>query len=690
MSESLKYVDVVLPLKSGFFTYNLPVNVDVPSVGYSVIVPFRNQIYSGIVIAVHNRKPDFKTRQIISIPARNPVLALFHLRFWNWIAEYYFCSIGEVIDAALPPLLKIKKESDISFSGNEKYKPLIESKYSFKKNLMTEAVVFFQKSPQKKRVIEFFNNSQNQSFTIAEIVSKTDISKNIVRQTVSTKYFECENFELSRINDVNFEKRKEIIFSEFQNRAFNDIQKFFSTSKPVLLWGVTGSGKTEIYIKLIEETLKEGKQALYLLPEIIISSQIIKRLQSYFGNEVCIYHSKINQSLRAEIWHNIFSGNKLKIVVGPRSSIFLPFRNLGLIIVDEEHDTNYKQQEPSPRYQARDAAIILAKITNAKILLGSATPSLESLYNVKNEKYNLVKLEKRFGDSSLPVVEIVDYRKFYRRREVVGHLTPLLKESIEKALQHNEQVILLQNRRGEAPFVQCKSCGYVPKCKNCDISLTSHKTENKLICHYCGYKIVKPEKCPSCSADILKSQGFGTEKVEEELKNIFPLGTIARLDSDTASSRLNYEDILSRFDSGEIDILIGTQMVTKGLDFNRVNLVGVLNADNLLSFADFRALERAFQMLMQFAGRAGRRKEQGKIIIQTSQPEHPVIQFIKNQTPVKFYEQELNERLQFHYPPFVRLIKLTVKHYDKSKTEKAAEILLKLLSKAGINNVLGP
>ncbi|HPW67199.1 MAG TPA: primosomal protein N', partial [Salinivirgaceae bacterium] len=429
---------------------------------------------------------------------------------------------------------------------------------------------------------------------------------------------------------------------------------------------------------------------LYLLPEIVISSQIIKRLQRYFGSKVCIYHSRINQSVRAEIWYDILNNNKFNIIVGPRSALFLPFSNLGLVIVDEEHDTGYKQQDPAPRYNARDAAIALAQMSKSALLLGSATPSLESIHNVNIGKYIIVELFERYGNSPLPKVELVDYRKWYRRHEVKGHLTPLLKEAMDEAFEKDEQVILLQNRRGFAPFVQCPSCGHIPQCKNCDISLTAHKFQNRLVCHYCGYSIITPDECPECKNRELKFQGFGTEKIEIELKKLFPDKTVARLDSDTSSSKKSLEEIMTNFAERKTDILIGTQMVSKGLDFGSVNLVGVLNADNLLSFPDFRSHERGLQTLLQFAGRAGRRGEQGRVIIQSSQLEHPVIAAIAKSNYSDFTQLLLKERKLFNYPPFSRIIMLTIRHSNRNKTDRAANMLLQLLQKAGVTNVLGP
>lgn len=746
MQDKILYIDVILPLKHGVFTYHLTETDILPETGFSVIVPLGKKLYTGITVATHANKPDFNTRAIAHIPANNPIIKKIHLKFWQWIAGYYFCSIGEVMDAALPAFLKIKSEAVLTLSDNcniseikaqlpelvcwleehkcgtvsqiidlintknalvtinellfkryltfveeiQKYKPLKEKKYFLNNELAEKELRAESQTPAKKQLIDFFRQNNRNGYSIGQIIEQTGISAHIIKQMLKKKCFYCNEIEISRLDTVTTHELPEISFSEHQQTALNSINRSFKENKPVLFQGVTGSGKTEIYINLIEQAINSGKQVLYLLPEIVISSQIIKRLQTYFGTQACVYHSRINPAKRAEIWLSILKNEQLKIIIGPRSTIFLPYQNLGLIIVDEEHDAGYKQQEPSPRYNARDAAVVLAQIFNANLILGSATPSLESLYNTQIEKYNLIKLNVRYGNAPLPAVEVVDYRKFYRRHEVVAHLTPQLKQNIEEALKKEEQVILLQNRRGLSPFVQCKKCGYVPHCKHCDVSLTVHKNNNKLVCHYCGFSAKVFEKCPQCLSEDIKQQGFGTEKVEDELKALFPDHSIARLDFDAARSKAEYETILNRFAIRDIDILIGTQMVSKGLDFDGVNLVGVLNADNLLSASDFRSSERGFQMLMQFAGRAGRRKQQGKLIIQTSQPEHHVIQCIKNSLQSDFILDELKTRRQFFYPPFVRLIQITVKHFSREKTDKVAETLVKLFNKAKISQVLGP
>lgn len=740
-----KYIDVILPIKHGIFTYDYPAGCDKLEVGYTIIVPLGKNLYSGIVVAMHSKKPKFKTRSVAFIPKRNPTISQEQLKFWNWIAAYYFCSIGEVSDAALPSILKLKSEAQISLSENyealatddyhnitveflkdngtatinqllpllgdnalnkvnqmldsgfiefkteeEKYKPLIEKRYSINIELIEIAQSSLKRSPKQRLVLDFLTAHSDKNFTTSEIIENIGVSQSVVRSFISQPFVIETVKELSRFDELYGFTVHNITLSDKQLTAYSSIKSSFKENKPVLLHGVTGSGKTEIYIKLIEETIAQNKQVLYLLPEIVISSQIIKRLQRYFGNKVCIYHSRVNQSVRAEIWYDILNNNNFNIIVGPRSALFLPFSNLGLVIVDEEHDTGYKQQDPAPRYNARDAAVVLAQMSKSALLLGSATPSLESIHNVNSNKYIIVELLERYGNTPLPKVELVDYRKWYRRHEVKGHLTPLLKGAMDEAFEKGEQVILLQNRRGFAPFVQCPSCGHIPQCKNCDISLTAHKYQNRLVCHYCGYSIKTPDKCPECNNTEFKFQGFGTEKIEIELKKLFPDKTVARLDSDTSSSKKSLEEIMTNFAERKTDILIGTQMVSKGLDFGGVNLVGVLNADNMLSFPDFRSYERGLQTLLQFAGRAGRRGEQGRVIIQSSQLEHPVIAAISSNNYSDFTQLLLKERQLFNYPPFSRIIMLTIRHSNRNKTDKAANLLMQLLQRAGVTNILGP
>ena len=458
----------------------------------------------------------------------------------------------------------------------------------------------------------------------------------------------------------------------------------FRQKQTVLLHGVTSSGKTELYIHLIEEVLKIGKQVLFLLPEIALTAQITSRLKRVFGNKLGIYHSRFSDAERVEIWNNLLNSKGYQIILGVRSSIFLPFRELGLVIVDEEHENTYKQFDPAPRYHARNAAIVLASMSGAKVLLGSATPSVESYYNAQNGKFGLVELSTRFEGIQMPEILIADTKEAHRKKEMQLHFTPLLFEQIKNALQRKEQIILFQNRRGFAPYVECKSCACVPKCKNCDVSLTYHKLMNQLTCHYCGYTIPVPETCPACGNPALQTKGFGTEKIEEEVSELFPDVRVARLDLDTARSRKNYEKIITDFENGKIDVLVGTQMISKGLDFERVRVVGILNADTLLNYPDFRSYERAFQLMAQVSGRAGRKNNRGIVVLQTGEPSHQLIHQVKQNNFREMYDVQLEERQLFKYPPFFRLIYIHVKGRDFDIVGKAAEYLAQ-----GLRNVFG-
>ena len=478
-----------------------------------------------------------------------------------------------------------------------------------------------------------------------------------------------------------------------QENAFNDIKTVFQQKDTILLHGVNSSGKTEIYAHLIREMINHGKQVLYLLPEIALTSQMIHRLEKYFGARVGVYHSKYSDAERVEIWKNLSnhsSNDSYNIILGVRSSVFLPFRNLGLIIVDEENEPSYKQQDPAPRYHARDAAIYLARLVHAKTLLGTATPSLESYYNAQQGKYGLVSLKERFGDLKMPDFVLVNTREAYRKRKMAAHFTPELFKEVTEALEEQEQVILFQNRRGFSPYVQCTECGWIPRCKHCDVNLTYHKYSRGLTCHYCGYSESLPGSCSECGSSDLKTKGFGTEQIEEETAILFPEARIGRLDYDTTRSKKSYQNILGDFEDHKIDILIGTQMISRGLDFDHVRLVGVLNADNLMFFPDFRSYERTFQLLTQVGGRAGRRDKRGKVVIQTSDPDHPVLQWVADGDYLKMFREQMEERKQFKYPPFYRMIKITLKHRDKYALNKGAQFFGRDLKKIFGKRVLGP
>lgn len=531
-------------------------------------------------------------------------------------------------------------------------------------------------------------------------VKKLDLQKavqgtsSLINELVKKEVFEIYQVEAGRLQtSAATQSRKEL--NEFQQKAFGEIKQHYQQQDVVLLHGVTSSGKTEIYIKLIEEAVKSGKQVLYLLPEIALTTQIVLRLQAIFGEKVGVYHSRFNENERVEVWNNVLKFNPdhfedFQIILGARSSLFLPFSQLGLVIVDEEHENTFKQYDPSPRYQARDAAIVLAKMQNAKVLLGSATPSVESYRNTQEGKYGLVSLNKRHGKVQLPEILVADIKDATKKKKMKSHFSPELLKMMEECLEENKQVILFQNRRGYSPIMMCESCGNSPTCVNCDVSLTYHKFQKQLNCHYCGYHIKLPNTCPSCGDTNLHVKGFGTEKIEEELAIFLPEAKIARMDLDTTRAKKAYHQIITSFQEKEIDILVGTQMVTKGLDFEDVGLVGVLNADNMLHFPDFRAFERSYQLMSQVAGRAGRKGKRGKVLIQTFNPEHQIIRQVIDSDYLGMYKNELIDRRNFQYPPFYRLIHLTLRHRDKSKLHAAAHHLARELKKKFGDRVLGP
>ncbi len=523
---------------------------------------------------------------------------------------------------------------------------------------------------------KLLGESTNASAIISEL-----LKKDILVQ----KKIKVEEYQYS---DTKKEEQKKL--TPEQNVALEKIKDGFKNNKPVLLHGVTSSGKTELYIQLIQETIKVGKQALYLLPEIALTTQITNRLKSSFGDKVGVYHSKFNDNERIEVWNNLLQEKSYKIILGVRSSIFLPFKNLGLIIVDEEHEHSFKQFDPAPRYHARDVALVLGRDHKAKVLLGTATPSIESYYNSQEEKYFLVELNTRYEGLQLPEIIVVNTREAKRKKMMQSHFSPQLINLINEALENKEQVILFQNRRGFAPYLECSVCGWIPKCKHCDVSLTYHKHTNQLICHYCGFSAERPLTCLACGNSSLNYRGFGTQKVEEEIKEIFPKAAIARMDYDTTRSRKGYEKIISGFEQGKYDILIGTQMVTKGLDFDRVSLVGILNADNMLNHPDFRAYEKSFQMMAQVSGRAGRKYKRGTVIIQTSDPENPIINFVCQNDYSAFYKSQIKERIEYKYPPYHRLIYITLRHKNENTTKQAAKQLSNLLKNIFGNRVLGP
>ncbi len=523
-----------------------------------------------------------------------------------------------------------------------------------------------------------------------ELLEKANVSSSVLNGLIEKGVFELYVNEIDRLNLSEIVTSDIYPLNHFQQKAYHQIENLFLEKNVVLLHGVTSSGKTEIYIHLIQKSLTEGKQVLFLVPEIALTTQLTTRLKRVFGRRLGVYHSKFSDAERVEIWDNILNNKTYDVIIGVRSSIFLPFRHLGLIIVDEEHDSSYKQYDPSPRYHARNAAIVLASMHGAKTLLGTATPCIETYFNAETGKYGLVELTERHEDMQLPEILVIDTKDAYHRKQMQGHFSNFLLENIGKALSNKEQIILFQNRRGYAPYIECKGCAYIPKCKNCDVSLTVHKIFNSMTCHYCGYTEPIPVVCPVCKTPNLTTKGFGTEKIEDEIMEFFPDAKVSRMDLDTTRTKKSYEKIIADFEQHKVDILIGTQMVTKGLDFERVRLVGILNADNLLNFPDFRAHERAFQLMAQVSGRAGRKNKRGLVILQTTQPDHPVIgQVIRNDFSA-LYKNECAERALFHYPPYFRIILIVVRHRDPKILNQAAHQLAVNLKTVFANRVLGP
>ncbi|MBT8296020.1 MAG: primosomal protein N' [Gramella sp.] len=546
---------------------------------------------------------------------------------------------------------------------------------------------------QREILLSYFSITakSKKALKVKELLKESGANASVLKSLIDKGIFEEFYLETDRISFSGEINSHEINFNQFQQTAFYEIQEHFSQDKVCLLHGVTSSGKTEIYIKLIEEAVNRGKQALYLLPEIALTTQLIKRLQKYFGDKVLVYHSKYSLNERVEIYRHVLENSeKGQIVIGARSCIFLPFQDLGLIVVDEEHESTFKQYDPAPRYHARDAAVVLANMFSANIILGSATPSIESYFNADHNKYALVELNRRYGDVLMPEVEIVDIKTAHKKKKMTGHFSERLIEEIRASLKEDEQVILFQNRRGYSPVMECNTCGHSPQCPNCDVSLTYHSHNNQLRCHYCGYHIAMQYQCMACSSNEVTTKGFGTEQVETELKALFPEHKIARMDQDTTRGKYAYEKIIAAFENEETDILIGTQMLTKGLDFRKVSLVGIMNADNLLNFPDFRAHERSFQLMLQVAGRSGRTRKRGKVLIQTYNPYHQIIQQVSTGDYQGMYKEQLEDRYNYQYPPYYRLIRLTLKCRDYSKTNEAAEWLARALENVFDRYVLGP
>ena len=567
----------------------------------------------------------------------------------------------------------------------------MHSNYATDASLETLLESLSRAKKQREAVLSFFQLSANKKpIKAKDLEIQANVSSTILKSLVYKNIFEFYHIQIDRISFKGTTNNLKQL-NEFQELALKEVKETFTTKDVTLLHGITSSGKTEVYAKLIQEVLDAGKQVLFLLPEIALTTQIITRLQMYFGNQISVFHSKYSMNERVEVWKNVLENkSKAGIILGARSALFLPFSNLGLIVVDEEHETSYKQFDPSPRYNARDAAIVLAKLHDAKILLGSATPSLESYFNAAQKKYGLVALNRRHGNVQLPKIELIDIKEKQRKKEMKGYFSDRMLLLIQEALDAKEQVILFQNRRGYSPVVECKTCGISPECPNCDVTLTFHKYKHELRCHYCNYQRAMPNSCGACGSNTLDTKGFGTEQIEMELKVLFPDFKIGRMDLDTTRGKYGYQKIIGAFESKEIDVLVGTQMLSKGLDFENVSLVGILNADTMLNFPDFRAHERAYQMMVQVSGRAGRSKKQGNVAIQTYNPNHQILQQVSTTSYAEMYKEQLQDRWEYKYPPYYRLIKITLTHRDYNKVDKGINWLAKAFQQSFGEYVLGP
>ena len=699
----MKYVDVILPLPlPGMFTYSVPEGMEGFVVfGKRVLVPLgKSKKYIAMVVKVHQEKPSFQVKPIEQVLDATPTLLDRQYRLWSWISNYYMAPLGDVYNAAMPAGMK----------SAEKFKPRMElyveltSKYRNEASLHVALNMLQRALKQSKALATFLSLSHWDSLendtpregikkvTKEELMNEAHCTSAIVKSLIDRDILFTYEEEVGRLNtsgESHFEQIKPLSIA--QQEAYNKILLQMMKKNVVLLHGVTSSGKTEVYIHLIKQALDNHKQVLYLLPEIALTVQIMERLHKVFGDRLGIYHSKYSDAERVEIWQKQMSAHPYDVILGARSAVFLPFQNLGLVIIDEEHETSFKQQDPAPRYHARSAAIVLAGMyPDCKVLLGTATPSMESYYNAQEGKYGLVELKTRYKDIQLPEIQVVDVKDLRHRKMMTGAYSPQLLAAIREALSHGEQAILFQNRRGFAPMVECKVCGWVPKCKNCDVSLTLHKNINLLTCHYCGYTYPVPVECPNCGSTELMGRGLGTERIEDQLADIFPDARIARMDLDTTRTRNAYERLIDDFSSGKTNLLIGTQMISKGLDFDKVSVVGILNADSMLNYPDFRAYEHAFMMMAQVSGRAGRKGKRGKVILQTKSPTLPVISQVVHNDYTGFYQDLLEERRAFHYPPFYHLVYVFLKHKHEQVCHQASMELGQTLRSWFGDRVLGP
>ena len=707
----MKYADVILPVPlDGLFTYSVPPAMEQQvQPGMRVLVPFgRSKSYVGIVARLHDQKPEgYAVKPLTELMDAQPILFPSQLRQWQWIADYYMSPLGDVLKAALPAGLK----------AEEGYKPRTETyirlaeAYRNEPTLHVALNMLARATKQQEAFIAYLSLSRWDTIegnattepvleiSREELLNASGATMETIKALLRKGMLETYEVEVSRLNRSG-EPHPELIkkLSPPQQEAFNQILFSFLKKPVTLLHGVTGSGKTEIYIHLIQRELDQHRQVLYLLPEIALTVQIMERLHRIFGDRMGIYHSKYSDAERVEIWQKQLSPHPYDIILGARSAVFLPFQHLGLIIVDEEHETSFKQQDPAPRYHARSVAIMMAQILSAsndgspapRVLLGTATPSMESYHNCQTGKYGLVSLSERYQGLELPEIQVVDTQELSRRKMMRGPFSPLLLARVREALERGEQAILFQNRRGWAPMVECRQCGWVPRCEHCDVSLTLHRQMNQLTCHYCGYTYRVPTSCPACGSKELQGRGYGTEKIEDQIRDIFPMARIARMDLDTTRSRQAYERIISDFAAGRTNLLIGTQMISKGLDFDRVSVVGILHADSMLNLPDFRAYEHAYMMMAQVSGRAGRKGKRGLVILQTHQPDLPLIGQVVHNDYAAFYRSLADERLAFRYPPFFRIINVYLKHQKDAIVQTASLELGARLRQWFGDRVLGP
>jgi len=772
MERKTLFVDVILPLSvEGVFTYRVPFELNDEVVrGKRVVVQFgKKKVYTALILNVHEKSPSsYHVKYIMSVLDKYPIVNDIQFKFWEWLAHYYFSSMGEIMNTAFPNAYKLESETKIILHPDfeQKYDNLNDKEYlivealnirkvltltevskiieqlkvfNIVKNLIEKEVIVLEEEiieKYKPRIETFVQlipvyedenklkklfdsleaKAEKQLFLLikyiqlaqkkadmfapvlkSQLLKESKAAPGALEAMIKKGVFETFKKEVSRLDDYNEMLIDALSLTDAQEECFAGIKEQFNTKEVVLLHGVTSSGKTEIYVKLIQEVIKSGKQVLYLLPEIALTTQMISRLRKFFGNSIGVYHSKFSDNERAEIWQSVLgssseiTGHKsYNIILGARSALFLPFSNLGLIIVDEEHEVSYKQQYPAPFYNARDCAVYLGYLHHCKTLLGSATPSVETYYNCSKSKYGKVELFKRYNDWQPPEFILVNLQDLYRKKAMKSFFSPDMLTHIDNSLAKGEQVILFQNRRGFALWIECQNCHHIPSCKNCDVTLTYHKKNDVLKCHYCGYILQVTEQCPVCSSTKLLMKSYGTERVEDELSIFFPKARIARMDYDTTRTKHSYQEIINNFEKKNIDILVGTQMISKGMDFDNVGMVGVLNADNLLHFPDFRSFERAFQLVSQVSGRTGRKNKRGKVIIQAYNPSHFIINCIINNDFKAFYKHQLEDRYKFFYPPYSRLIHLSLKHRSQEILNRASWMLADKLRKKLPKRILGP